>query len=68
MRIDRGQNTLDHYMDLHPDHVNCVIRSQEALTDLLTDLRHACKDDGLNIDAAILMSEIHFEAEIEGEL
>ena len=56
-------DTIDHYMDQHQDYEDGLIRSQEALIDLLTDLRHAAEEDGLDVDAALIMSEIHFREE-----
>ncbi len=63
-RIDRGQAALDFYMDNHLDHREDMLRSPEALTDLLTDLRHACAEDGLDFDAAVRTSQMHFEEEV----
>lgn len=34
-----------------------------TLRNLLTELRHYCADEGLDFDAAVLMSEFHFSAE-----
>jgi len=37
----------------------------ELLRDLLTDLRHYCAFERLDIESALKMSEIHFAAESE---
>lgn len=64
IRASRGTDALDYYMDQNPDYgSDAYIRSQEALTDLLSDLRHACKDDELDFEAAVQMPLIHFEEE-----
>lgn len=62
-RVESGQDVIDYFMDTHPDHQDQLIRTQEALADLLTNLRHACKDDGLDFEAAVASSSIHFNME-----
>ena len=41
--------------------------NDEWLLDLLTDLRHWAKDKGLNFDAAVETSEMHFNHEVDEE-
>lgn len=62
-RVERGDAALNNYMDEHPDYSDDLILTQEALTDLLADLRHACHDNGLDFNQAVTTSEIHFEEE-----
>jgi DNA invertase Pin-like site-specific DNA recombinase len=37
--------------------------SEESVIDLLTDLRHYCKQQGISFRSAVNMSEIHFNEE-----
>lgn len=45
----------------HPDEL--IQSPQEWLTDLLTDLRHHAAELLIDFDAAVRMSEYHFEEE-----
>lgn len=38
-----------------------------AVVDLMTDLRHYCYHENIDIDNLISMSEMHFNSESEGE-
>jgi len=40
---------------------------QDRLTDMLTDLRHWARQNGLDFDEASRVSSMHFEAEVEEE-
>ena len=73
-RIERARNALEYYVTTQLGEV--YEESEREITDLLTDLRHLAAlvteesgNDGYSIDfgEAILMSEVHFEAEQEEE-
>ncbi len=65
-RIERGENTLNDYMDGHPDYQDNMLFSQDVLVDLLTDLRHMCARHKIDFYVVIANSQIHFEEENRG--
>ncbi len=62
-RLQRATALLNAY-DSMPT-VESGASSVQHLTDMLTDLRHLAADYDINFDAAVQMSEAHFEAETE---
>ena len=55
-RVERAQGALAGY--------DLLDEGQDAVTDLLTDLRHLCDVEGFDFDAAVRSSEMHHEAEV----
>lgn len=60
-RAIRATAAVNAYAKAHDD--SDQLSDAERLTDLLTDLRHYCKEHGLPFESAVFMSEIHFNAE-----
>lgn len=70
-----NQNAITQIMDgLFREYVNesaqqGLVYTEESqqviLCDLLTDIRHYCRQQGLDFELALRLSEMHFEAEIE---
>ena len=57
-RAARANTVLMSYTDK-----NISSDTEEALIDLLTDLRHFCKAESVELDAAVKISEMHFNYE-----
>jgi len=57
-RIDRARLAIDaHWGNTGHEPL------EEKLTDLLTDLRHLSREQGIDFEAALLSSENHFQSE-----
>jgi hypothetical protein len=62
-RIDAAGIAFDAYQDAK-GLTNPLLQSgQESLADLLADLRHFAAAEELDFEAAVRMSEFHYEAE-----
>lgn len=64
-RLQRATALLNTY-DSMPS-VEHGAPSAQHLADILTDLRHLAADYDIDFDAAVQVSEMHFEAETEEE-
>jgi len=60
-RCARGEAALDTYCRSNG---YCRHSRDEALIDLLTDLRHCAFRDWIDFDRALEHSSVHFEAEV----
>jgi len=60
--VSRGRDTLGYYIRTHEGET--MISIQEALTDLLADLRQVAVNDGADFDDALRVANIHAEAEM----
>jgi hypothetical protein len=62
-RRGRGQQILRAYRGIHPDYWNENEPDDQAVTDLLADLMHYCKQQGIDFRKCVAMAEVHFEEE-----
>lgn len=62
VRAERGLAILQNYAGSQPG-----IGLQDALGDVLTDLKHAAFQNLLNFPEADRISDIHFDDELEGD-
>ncbi len=60
-RAARAHETLEAHMDMTGS--SNVLVQEENVIDLLTDLRHYCRQQEMDFDSAVRMSEMHFERE-----
>jgi hypothetical protein len=56
-RSARAEKALSFYEDA----------AEENVTDLLTDLRHYCEQEGIHFTTVVVMSDIHHEEERRGK-
>lgn len=61
-RAIRATAAVNAYAEAHED--SDQLSDAERLTDLLTDLRHYCKEHRLPFESAVFMSEVHFTEEV----
>lgn len=62
-RRGRGQQALAAYRTMHPDYKDENEPDDQAVTDLLADLMHYCKRQGIDFQKCAAMAEVHFEDE-----
>jgi hypothetical protein len=60
---DRASDAVNHYWEQREGTPLPLEEVQDTITDLLADLRLLCQREGLDFEAGIRMSELHFNHE-----
>lgn len=65
-RALRGERLLDYHQHELMEDTGGIELDECGVASLLADLRHLCDRDGINLDDALALSEIHFQEEMDG--